>query len=163
MSSRSRRSSSSARRGRRSATSTATSTSNEAQPVSDELAALISSTVREEIRRLSTAPPPTSADHSAGASSADLQSASQVLPTPGCDDLLGPPMGLDLEAGPSTSPCTSQSAALSSVPTKLSQRILRGDRGVRSEVLRGFTKSVWGALWAPQWGPGILKSTLFRG
>ena len=148
MSSRSRRSSSSARRGQRSATSTATSTSNEAQPVSDELAALISSTVREEIRRLSTAPPPTSADHSAGASSADLQSASQVQPPPGCDDLqiLGRPMGLDLEAGPYTSLCTSQSAALSSVPTKLSQRILRGDRGVRSEVLRGFTKSVWGAL-----------------
>ena len=129
MSSRSRRSSSSARRGRRSATSTATSTSNEGQPVSDELAALISSTVREEIRRLSTAPPPTSspADHSASASSADLQSASQVPPPPGCDDLLGPPMGLDLEAGPSTSPSTSQSAALPSVPTKLCQRILRGE------------------------------------
>ena len=129
MSSRSRRSSSSARRGRRSATSPATSTLNEAQPVSDELAALISSTVRDEIRRLSTAPPTTSssADHSASASSADLQSASQVPPPPGCDDLLGPPMGLDLEAGPSTSPSTSQSAALPSVPTKLSQRILRGE------------------------------------
>ena len=130
MSSRSASSSSSARRGRRSATSTATSTSNEAQPVSDELAALISSTVREEIRRLSTAPPRTSspAHQSASASSADLQSASasQVPPPPGCDDLLGPPMRLDLEAGPSTSPSTSQSAALPSVPTKLGQRILRG-------------------------------------
>ena len=85
--------------------------------------------MREEIRRLSTAPPPTSspADYSACASSADLQSASQVPPPPGCDDLLGPPMGLDLEAGPSTSPSTSQSAALPSVPTKLSQRILRGE------------------------------------
>ena len=129
MSSRSRRSSSSARRGRRSATSTATSTSNEAQPVSDELAALISSTVREEIRRLSTAPLQTSssADQSASASSADLQStsASQVPPPPGGDDLLGPPMGLDLEAGPSNSLSTSQSAA--HLPTKLGQRILRGE------------------------------------
>ena len=116
MSSRSRRSSSMARRGRRSAPST----SNEAQPVSDKLAALTSSTVREEIRHLSTAPPPTlsSADRSASASSADHQSASAspVSPPPGCDDLLGPPMGLDLEAGLSTSPSTSQSAALPSAP-----------------------------------------------
>ena len=125
---------------RRSATSTATSTSNEAQPVSDELAALISSTVREEIRRLSTAPPRTSspADQSASASSADLlqsASASQVPPPPGCDDLLGPPMGLDLEADPSTRPSTSQSAALPSVPTKLGQRILGGEYVNLDELL----------------------------
>ena len=133
MSSRSRRSSSSARRARRSATSTATSTSNEAQPVSNELAALIYATMREEIRRLSTAPSPTSssADHSASASSADLQSASQVPPPPGCDDLLGPPMEPDLEAGPSTS----QSAALPSVPTKLNQRILSGEYANLYELL----------------------------
>ena len=138
MSSQSRRSSSSARRGRRSATSPATSTSNEAQPLSDELAALISSTVREKIRRLSTAPPPptsSSADQSASASLAHLQSASEVPPPPGRDDLLGPPMGLDLEAGPSTSPSTSQSAALSSVPTKLGQRILNDEYVNLDELL----------------------------
>ena len=36
-------------------------------------------------------------------------------------------MGLDLEAGPFTSPSTSQSAALPSVQTTLGQRILRGE------------------------------------
>ena len=93
------------------------------QLVSDELAALISLSVRQEICHLSTAPPSSSADNSS-------ESASSVSP-PGSDDLLGQPARLDLE----TSPSPSQPAALPSLPTKLAHQILRGEYVKLDELL----------------------------
>ena len=138
MSSRSRRSSTRSRQGRpapneapRQAGQTghppascSPSTDQASQSVTAELAELVATTVRAELAQLSaaTAPPPTTGTAS---STAILESSDPNWALPPPSNLLG-------TVGPPTEVLTSSSSgttssALPSVPTKLAQRILRGE------------------------------------